>query len=90
MHRFIPIYAAWEGARVTEIAVTHHPRRLGKSKYGIGGIARILLDLLMVYFIDRAFGRPIQFFGKFALAFLGLASPPSPGPSCSNTAAVFR
>jgi dolichol-phosphate mannosyltransferase len=73
MHRFIPIYAAWEGARVTEIAVTHHRRLSGKSKYGIGRIARVLLDLLIVYFIDRAFDRPIQFFGKFALAFLGLA-----------------
>ena len=73
MHRFIPIYAAWEGARVTEIAVSHHPRRFGKSKYGMGRIARVLLDLLTVYFIDRAFDRPIQFFGKFALAFLGLS-----------------
>jgi len=73
MHRFIPIYAAWEGARVAEIAVAHHPRRFGKSKYGVGRISRVLLDLLIVYFIDRAFDRPIQFFGKFAIGFLGLA-----------------
>src|SRR6516165_3772342 len=73
MHRFIPIYAAWEGARVTEIAVSHHPRRFGRSKYGIGRIARVLLDLLIVYFIDRAFDRPIQFFGKLGLGFLLLA-----------------
>ena len=73
MHRFIPIYAAWEGARVTEIAVSHHPRRFGKSKYGIGRIVRVLLDLLIVYFIDRAFDRPIQFFGKLAFGFFGLA-----------------
>src|SRR5215813_13793976 len=73
MHRFIPIYAAWEGARVTELAVAHHPRRFGRSKYGIGRIARVLLDLLMVYFIDRAFDRPIQFFGKLGLGFLVLA-----------------
>jgi glycosyltransferase involved in cell wall biosynthesis len=73
MHRFIPIYAAWEGARVTELSVVHHPRRFGKSKYGLGRVARVMLDLLLVYFIDRAFDRPIQFFGKFALAFLGLA-----------------
>jgi glycosyltransferase involved in cell wall biosynthesis len=72
MHRFIPIYAGWEGARVTEIAV-NHPRRLGKSKYGVGRISRVLLDLLTVYFIDRAFDRPIQFFGKLALGFFGLA-----------------
>ena len=73
MHRFIPIYAAWEGARVTELAVAHHPRKFGKSKYGIGRIARVLLDLLIVYYIDRAFDRPIQFFGKLGLGFLALA-----------------
>ena len=73
MHRFIPIYAAWEGARVTELAVAHHPRRCGRSKYGIGRTARVVLDLLIVYFIDRAFDRPIQFFGKLAFAFLGLS-----------------
>jgi glycosyltransferase involved in cell wall biosynthesis len=73
MHRFIPIYAAWEGARVTEIAVTQHPRRFGKSKYGVGRIERVLLYLLIVYFIDHAFDRPIQFFGKLALGFFGLA-----------------
>jgi glycosyltransferase involved in cell wall biosynthesis len=73
MHRFIPIYAAWEGAHVTELAVAHHRRRFGKSKYGLGRIARVMLDLLLVYFIDRAFDRPIQFFGKLALAFFGLA-----------------
>src|SRR5499427_8527000 len=73
MHRFIPIYAAWEGARVTELAVGHHPRRFGRSKYGIGRIARVLLDLLILYFIDRAFDRPIQFFGKLGLGFLVLS-----------------
>ncbi len=74
MHRFIPIYAAWEGARVTEIPVIHHPRRFGKSKYGFGRVARVVLDLLIMYFIDRAFDRPIQFFGKIGLGFLGLSA----------------
>jgi dolichol-phosphate mannosyltransferase len=73
MHRFIPIYAAWEGARVTELAVAHHPRRFGRSKYGIGRVFRVLLDLLIVYFIDRAFDRPIQFFGKLGVGFLVLS-----------------
>lgn len=73
MHRFIPIYAAWEGARVTELAVAHHPRRFGRSKYGVGRITRVLLDLLIVYFIDRAFDRPMQFFGKLGLGFLVLS-----------------
>ncbi|MGC3967931.1 MAG: hypothetical protein QM775_11345 [Pirellulales bacterium] len=35
MHRFVPIYASWQGARVTEMPVTHHPRRFGQSKYGL-------------------------------------------------------
>jgi glycosyltransferase involved in cell wall biosynthesis len=73
MHRFIPIYAAWEGARVTELAVGHNPRRFGRSKYGIGRVFRVLLDLLIVYFIDRAFDRPIQFFGKLGVGFLVLS-----------------
>jgi glycosyltransferase involved in cell wall biosynthesis len=81
MHRFIPIYAAWEGAHVTELEVGHHPRRFGHSNYGIGRAARVLLDLLILYFIDRAFDRPIQFFGKlglgcllFAVAIIGWAA----------------
>lgn len=73
MHRFIPIYASWEGGRVTELPVSHRPRRHGKSKYGFGRIARVLLDLVILYFIDRAFDRPMQFFGKLGLAFWGLA-----------------
>src|ERR1051325_17670 len=73
MHRFIPIYAAWEGARVTEIPVTHHPRQFGTSKYGMGRIVRVLLDLFTLCFIDRAFDRPMQFFGKFGVGFVGLA-----------------
>ena len=73
MHRFIPIYAAWEGASVTELPVSHHARRHGKSKYGFGRISRVFLDLVIMYFIDRAFDRPMQFFGKLGLAFWGLA-----------------
>jgi glycosyltransferase involved in cell wall biosynthesis len=79
MHRFIPIYAAWEGARVTEIPVAHHPRRFGKSHYGFGRVERVMLDLLIMYFIDRAFDRPIQFFGKIGLGFLGLSALPFAG-----------
>jgi glycosyltransferase involved in cell wall biosynthesis len=73
MHRFIPIYAAWEGARVTELEVTHHARRFGRSKYGMGRIARVLLDLLILYFLGGALDRPIQFFGNLGLGFLGLS-----------------
>jgi glycosyltransferase involved in cell wall biosynthesis len=74
MHRFIPIYASWEGARVTELPVSHRARRHGNSKYGFDRIARVFLDLVMLYFIDRALDRPMQFFGKLGLAFCGLAA----------------
>lgn len=73
MHRFIPIYASWEGARVAELPVSHRARRHGASKYGFGRIIRVLLDLVMLYFIDRAFDRPMQFFGKLGVAFWGVA-----------------
>ena len=73
MHRFIPIYATWEGARVTELPVQHHARKFGRSKYGLGRIGRVMLDMLILYFIDRAFERPIQFFGKLGLTFFGLS-----------------
>jgi dolichol-phosphate mannosyltransferase len=74
MHRFIPIYAAWEGALVTELPVTHHSRLHGESKYGLGRISRVFLDLVILYFIDRAFDRPMQFFGKLGLACWVVAS----------------
>ena len=64
MHRFIPVFASWEGARVAEVAVRHHPRRFGVSKYGLGRVVRVLLDLLTLFFIGRAMDRPMQFFGK--------------------------
>lgn len=67
MHRFVPIYAAWNGARVTEIPVTHHPRMHGESKYGLERIVKVLLDLLVVKFLFRYAAKPIYVFGGFGL-----------------------
>jgi glycosyltransferase involved in cell wall biosynthesis len=77
MHRFIPIYAAWQGARVTELPVRHHPRRFGQSKYGLERIIKVVLDLLVVKFLDRHFVKPIYIFGGFGVfsfALSGLAA----------------
>lgn len=76
MHRFIPIYASWAGARVTEMVVTHHPRVAGKSKYGLNRVFKVLLDLLTVTFLGGYATKPIYFFGKpaFALCGIGLLS----------------
>ncbi len=68
MHRFIPVYLARRGARVTEIEVDHRPRRFGVSKYGGKRIFRVLLDLVLIRFVSRYYARPMQFFGQIALA----------------------
>ena len=67
MHRFIPIYASWYGARISELEVTHHPRRFGRSNYGMIRIIKVTLDLLVVCFLDRWIGKPIYVFGGFGL-----------------------
>ena len=73
MHRFIPIYAAWQGARVTELPVRHHPRKFGKSKYGLERIIKVLLDLMVVKFLDKHFVKPIYIFGGFGVFSFGLS-----------------
>ena len=73
MHRFIPIYAQWLGARVTEIEVKHHPRRFGNSKYGLERIIKVVLDLLVLAFLDRYLVKPIYVFGSIGLGLLGLS-----------------
>jgi glycosyltransferase involved in cell wall biosynthesis len=64
MHRFIPAYAAWNGARVTEIIVSHKPRVHGRSNYGISRTFRVILDLLLIKFLTKYMNRPIHFFGE--------------------------
>jgi glycosyltransferase involved in cell wall biosynthesis len=63
MHRFLPIYASWHGARICEVVVNHRPRRTGSSKYGLERVLKVLLDLLVVKFLDRAAGNPMYVFG---------------------------
>ncbi len=55
MHRFIPAMSTVVGARITEIVVTHHPRRFGKSKYGLGRVWRVMLDIIAFKFIISVF-----------------------------------
>jgi glycosyltransferase involved in cell wall biosynthesis len=72
MHRFVPIYAAWNGARVGEIPVTHHARIHGESKYGLERIFKVVLDLLVVKFLFRYSGKPIYLFGGFGMLSIAL------------------
>jgi glycosyltransferase involved in cell wall biosynthesis len=73
MHRFIPIYASWMGARVTEIPVSHHPRLHGESNYGLNRTFKVILDLIVIQFMSRYMQKPIHFFGGFGLINLALS-----------------
>jgi len=63
MHRFIPIYASWFGARIIEIPVTHHPRQYGRSKYGMNRVIKVVFDLLVVKFLSKYSETPMYVFG---------------------------
>jgi glycosyltransferase involved in cell wall biosynthesis len=63
MHRFIPAYAGWVGARIIEMPVHHHPRRYGKAKYGLERTIKVLLDLITVKFLNSYANKPIYLFG---------------------------
>lgn len=67
MHRFIPVYASWAGARVAEIPVRHHPRRFGSSKYGLSRTFKVLLDLITVKMLGSYSTKPMYFFGGVGL-----------------------
>ena len=71
LHRFLPALAFIEGARITEVQVTHHPRRYGKSNYGIDRTFRVLMDLLTVWFMKRFLTRPMYVFGSGGLVAMG-------------------
>ena len=75
MHRFIPVYCAWQGGLVTEMPVNYQPRRFGKSNYGIFRTYKVVLDLVLIKFLEKYMQRPIHFFGgagilAFIVAFL--------------------
>ncbi len=80
MHRFISVYAKWNGARITELPVAHHPRTSGASHYGLNRTFKVLLDLFVVLFLHRYSQKPIYVFGtcgllSFAVSLLaGLAA----------------
>lgn len=67
MHRFVPIYATWLGARVAEIPVSHHARSFGQSKYGLSRTFKVVLDLLTVKFLESYATKPIHVFGMIGL-----------------------
>jgi glycosyltransferase involved in cell wall biosynthesis len=74
MHRFIPAFAGFLGARIVEVPVNHRPRTQGVSKYGLGRTFKVVLDLITVKFMDAYMAKPIYLFGGSGLAMGGAGS----------------
>ena len=73
MHRFIPVYASWVGARIVELPVNHRSRAFGQSKYSLSRTSRVLLDLMTVKLLGSYSTKPIYFFGFAAFGLWALA-----------------
>jgi len=73
MHRFIPAYASTVGARIIEVPVRHHPRKFGKTKYGLGRTVKVILDLFTVKFLMSYAQKPIYIFGGTGFVMIGLS-----------------
>jgi glycosyltransferase involved in cell wall biosynthesis len=73
MHRFIPVYASWVGARIAEMPVNHRPRSFGTSKYSLSRTSRVLLDLMTVKLLGSYSTKPIYFFGFAAFGLWALS-----------------
>jgi glycosyltransferase involved in cell wall biosynthesis len=72
MHRFIPILAYWRGAKCIEVETNHHPRRFGKTKYGLSRTVRVVLDLITVKYMLDFYTSPMKLFGRIGLGLFGL------------------
>lgn len=67
LHRFIPVLAKQQGAKMTEVDVKHHPRIHGESKYGLSRTFKVMSDLILMLFFQKYFQRPIHLFGGLGI-----------------------
>lgn len=74
LHRFIPVLAAMQGARIVQVDVKHHARKFGESKYGLGRTFRVMADLVTMVFFRRYSQKPMHLFGTwgFVSLFIGI------------------
>lgn len=72
LHRFIPVLAAMQGARITQVDVKHHARKYGKSKYGLGRTFRVMSDLVTMIFFRRYIQKPMHLFGTMGFISLSI------------------
>ncbi len=72
MHRFIPAYAGYVGAKIIEVPVNHHPRRFGKTNYGLERTLKVILDLFTVKFLISYSHKPLYLFGGTGMALMSV------------------
>jgi len=72
LHRFIPVLAALQGAKITEMDVKHHARKHGVSKYGIWRTFNVTSDILLMVFMQKYLKSPIHLFGPIGLLTFGV------------------
>ncbi len=65
LHRYILVLAHWKGYRIAEIKIHHHPRRFGRSKFGLNRFSRGFFDIVTVFFLTQYTRRPLHLFGWF-------------------------
>lgn len=69
LHRFIPVLASLEGAKITQVDVKHHAREFGKSKYGINRTFKVVSDLILMIFFKKYMSKPMHLFGGIGIVF---------------------
>jgi glycosyltransferase involved in cell wall biosynthesis len=74
LHRFIPVLAKLQGARITQVDVKHHPRIHGKSKYGINRTFKVMSDLVLMVFLRKYMQKPMHLFGTIGFISFGLGA----------------
>lgn len=72
LHRFIPVLASLEGARITQVPVKHHARQFGVSKYGLGRTFKVVSDLLLMLFFKRYMQKPMHLFGNVGVILFSI------------------
>ena len=72
LHRFIPVLAKLQGARITQVDVKHHPRIHGKSKYGINRTFKVMSDLVLMVFMHKYIQKPMHLFGTIGFISVGI------------------
>ncbi len=70
LHRFIPVLASLQGARIAQVNVKHHPRSFGQSKYGLNRTFKVASDLILILFFQKYLQKPMHLFGGLGLLLM--------------------